>query len=267
MERRAVDTGGVRSRLLALLAALLLVAGVGGGAVALLRVADRHDAERARESTTVPSAGLDRQPVGGQPDGTPATSVTTARPKPPPATSATTDEGPAVVLKGDGIGAFIFGADPDQVIAGLTLRWGPPDGDSGWIAAGSSPYGACPGSVVRGVEWRGFTVLFSDGATPRGKAGARHFFTWEYQVADLAHPAPDGGGNRPVLKTAKGASVGVTVKEMQAAYGDALELFDEPPGGPQFGVQTSEGGLFGSVTSLDPSGIVRTIVSGGGCGD
>jgi hypothetical protein len=249
-------------RLLALLAALLLIAGVGGGAVALLRVADRQDAQRAEqrahESTTVPSAGLDREPTGA-----PATTPSTA--KSAPATTATTDEGPAVVLKGDGIGAFIFGADPDQVIAGLTLRWGPPDGDSGWIAAGSSPYGPCPGIVVRGVNWRGFTVLFSDGATPRGQAGTRHFFTWEYQVDNPARPAPDKGGNRPPLRTAKGISVGASVQALKAAYGDPLELFDEPPDGPQFGVETPEGALYGSLTSLDPSGVVRSIVSGGGC--
>jgi hypothetical protein len=177
------------------------------------------------------------------------------------------DEGPPVVLKGDGIGAFLFGSDPDQVIAGLTLRWGPPDGDSGWVAARSSPYGPCPGNVVRGVNWRGFSVLFSDGATPRGPAGTRHFFTWEYQADDPAHPGPDRGGNRPPLRTATGVTVGSTVKALQAAYGDRLELFDEAPDGPQFGVQTSEGGLYGSVTGLDPGGIVRTIVSGGGCGD
>jgi len=191
-------------RVLALLAGLLLIAGVGGGAVALLRVADRQDAQRAaaraRATTTVPSAGLDRQP-----NGAPAVTPTTARPA--PATTAPAGEGPAVVLKGDGIGAFIFGADPDQVIAGLTLRWGPPDGDSGWIAAGTSPYGPCPGNVVRGVNWRGFTVLFSDGATPRGQAGTRHFFTWEYQVDDPAHPAPYKGGNRPPLNTAQRISV------------------------------------------------------------
>jgi hypothetical protein len=237
-----------------------------GVAVALLRIADRRDADRtaqkAQESTTVPSAGVDRQPTGGT-TGAPATKPTRAA----PATTGPEDEGPAVVLRGDGIGAFTFGAVPDQVIAGLTLRWGPPDGDTGWVAAGSSPYGPCPGTVVRGVNWRGFSVLFSDGATPRGPAGTRHFFTWQYQVDDPARPAPDRGGNRPPLTTANGVSVGVTVKVLQGAYGDRLELFDEPPGGPQFGVQTSEGGLYGSVTGLDAAGVVRTIVSGGGCGE
>jgi hypothetical protein len=32
-------------------------------------------------------------------------------------------------------------------------------------------------------------------------------------------------------------------------------------------VQTSEGGLYGSLTSLDASGVTRSIVSGGGCGE
>lgn len=239
----------------------MIIAAFAGVVVALFRVADRRDAERAQqtnESTTVPSAGLDRQPTGG-PAAVPGEPEVTAT------TAPEDDEGPPVVLRGDGIGAFTFGADPDQVIAGLTLRWGPPDGDSGWIAAGSSPYGPCPGTVVRGVNWTGFTVLFSDGATPRGKAGSRHFFTWEYQVADLARPAPDEGGNRPPLKTADGVSVGASVQVLQRAYGDRLELFDEAPDGPQFGVQTPEGGLYGSLTNLDATGIVRTIVSGGGC--
>jgi hypothetical protein len=248
-----------------LVGALVLIVATAGAAVALLRIADRRDAERAAgragAPTTVPSAGLDREPSGGSaPPGT-ATAPTAARPGP----ATTAGEGPPVVLKGDGVGAFIFGADPDQVIAGLTLRWGPPDGDSGWIAAPTSPYGPCPGNVVRGVNWRGFTVLFSDGATPRGQAGTRHFFTWEYQVDNQAHPAPDKGGNRPPLKTVKGISVGATVQALKAAYGDPLELFDEPPDGPQFGVETPEGALYGSVTSLDPAGVVRSIVSGGAC--
>lgn len=240
----------------------MITAAFAGVVVALFRVADRRDAERAQqtqEPTTMPSAGLDRQPTGGP-----------AQPAEPETTTTTApedDEGPPVVLRGNGIGAFTFGADPDQVLAGLTLRWGPPDGDSGWIAAGSSRYGPCPGTVVRGVNWRGFTVLFSDGATPRGTPGTRHFFTWDYQVDDPARPAPDRGGNRPALTTANGVSVGATVQALQRAYGDGLELFEEPPGGPQFGVQTAEGGLYGSLTSLEASGVARSIVSGGGCGE
>jgi hypothetical protein len=236
----------------------VIIAAFAGVVVALFRVADRRDSERAQqaqEPTTMPSAGLDRQPTGG-----PAEPATTT-------TAPEDDEGPPVVLRGDGIGAFTFGADPDQVLAGLTLRWGPPDGDSGWIAAGSSRYGPCPGTVVRGVNWRGFTVLFSDGATPRGTPGTRHFFTWDYQVDDPARPAPDRGGNRPALRTANGVSVGATVQALQRAYGDRLELFEEPPDGPQFGVQTAEGGLYGSLTSLEASGVARSIVSGGGCGE
>jgi hypothetical protein len=241
----------------------VIIAAFAGVVVALFRVADRRDSERAQqaqEPTTMPSAGLDRQPTGG-PAAAPAEPETAAT------TAPEDDEGPPVVLRGDGIGAFTFGADPDQVLAGLTLRWGPPDGDSGWIAAGSSRYGPCPGTVVRGVNWRGFTVLFSDGATPRGTAGARHFFTWDYKVDDPTRPAPDRGGNRPALTTANGVSVGATVQALQRAYGDRLELFEEPPDGPQFGVQTPEGGLYGSLTSLEASGIARSIVSGGGCGD
>jgi hypothetical protein len=242
--------------------ALVIIAAFAGVAVALVRIADRRDVDRTEQQaqeTTVPSAGFDRQPTGG----------TTAGPAPSTTTTAPPDdeEGPPVVLRGDGIGAFRFGDNPDQVIAGLTLRWAPPDGDSGWTLARSSPYGACPGTVVRGVSWRGFTVLFSDGATPRGPAGIRHFFTWQYQVDDLSQPAPDPGAHRPALRTAGGVSVGVTVRALQSAYGDRLELFDEPPDGPQFGVQTSEGGIYGSLTGLDPGGIVRTIVSGGGCGE
>ena len=245
------------------MAALVLIALVGGGAVTLVKYADRRNAERqaarTQESTTVPSAGFDREPNTPPP---PATSATTAQAP----TTAPVGEGPPVVLKGDGIGAFIFGANPDQVIAGLTLRWGPPDGDTGWIAAGTTAYGPCPGNVARAVNWRGFAVLFSDGATPRGPAGVRHFFTWEYQVDDPTHPALDKGGNRPALKTADGVTVGVTVATLQRVYGSALELFDEPPTGPQFGVETPEGAFYGSVTGTDPGGIVKTIVAGGGCG-
>jgi hypothetical protein len=142
----------MRPRLPPLLGALVIIAAFAGVAVALLRIADGRDADRAAQN----------------------------------------DEGPPVVVSADGIGAFAFGAEPDPVIAGLTLRWGPPDDDTGWIGAASSPFGTCPGTVVRAVNWKGFKVLFSDGATPWGPAGRQHLFRWEYRPDDRP-PGPEVG--------------------------------------------------------------------------
>jgi hypothetical protein len=218
---------------------------------------------------------------------TPATETTAAAP-PPPATAAPTpttespvvDDGPPVVLRGDGLGTTLrFGIKVDEILAGLTLRWGPPESDTGWVPAGSTPFGTCPGTVVRATGWGPFYALFSDGPTSFGPAGRRHFFSWDYEVANPADPRPDPGGNRPTLRTEAGVSVAATVSDLQAAYGGSLELFDDsteadgdgqtgPPGAnPSFGVQTTNGGLYGSLTSLDAAGKVLTIIGGGGCGE
>jgi hypothetical protein len=227
-----------------LLAALVLIAGTAGGTFLLLRLAGDGSSSEAA-----------------------------------PATTTTADEGPPIVLRGDGLGALPFGAPVDEVIAGLTLRWAPPTSDTGWIQAASSPYGVCPGTEMRAVGWRGFSVLFSDGPTPHGPAGQRHFFSWEYEVDDPTRyvgghprtpgPAPDEGGSRPPLHTESAISVGATVAQLRQAYGSRLELSDESgdAGGPSFGVDLPDGSLSGSVTNLGPTGVVLTIVSGGGCGE
>ncbi len=239
-------------RIRVLLVAVLLVAGA----------CDDGSTAQPPSSTTLASTGIDTEVPTAPPETQPPTTEA------PATTSTTEDEGPPVVLEGDGLGAHRFGDPVDEVLAGLTLRWAPPDHDSSWIPAGNSPFGVCPGNEVRVVEWRGFSVLFSDGPTPFGPAGRRHFFSWTYYAADLDHPAPDPGGNRPRLTTPEGVSVGVTVADLQRAYGERLETFDEAEGpGPSFGVQTADGGLFGSLTSVEPGGIVRTIVGGGGCGE
>ena len=213
-------------------------------------------------TTTLASAGLDTEVPTAPPE--------TQPPAPqPPTTTTTEDEGPPVVLRGDGLGAHRFGADVDEVIAGLTLRWGPPNLDSGWLRAGDSPFGVCPGDEVRGVEWSGFQVLFSGGPTPFGPAGRRHFFTWVYLAPGTDEaPQADPGGNRPPLHTEAGVSVGATVADLGRVYGDKLELFDEPEGGgPFFGVTTPNGLLNGRVTSVEPVGVVRSMTGGGGCGE
>ncbi|HLF40253.1 MAG TPA: hypothetical protein VI854_02145, partial [Acidimicrobiia bacterium] len=203
------------------------------------------------------------------PDTDPPATATAPPVTGPATTPVTGDEGPPVVLRGNGIGAFAFGAAVDPVIVGLTLRWGPPDSDSGWGPAASSPFGLCPGGEVRAVGWRGFDVLFSDGPTPHGPGGRRHFFTWEYRAASTDTPEPDPGGSRPPLQTEAGISVGSSVAQLQQAYGAKLELFEdeEGGGGSAFGVQLPDGGIYGFTTSNDPGGRVRSIIGGGGCGE
>ena len=202
----------------------MIIAAFAGVAVALFRVADRRDAERstqqAQESTTAPSAGFDRQPT----DGPAATSATTS-----PTTAPADDEGPPVILKGDGIGAFLFGADPDQVLAGLTLRWGPPDGDSGWVAARSSPYGPCPGTVVRGVDWRGFTVLFSDGATPWGKSMANRY------ASSTSPPSRNAPASSMLTKPWTKAVRSRAASSERSSTDDPLGQEQEPGGGSGVG--------------------------------
>lgn len=176
-----------------------------------------------------------------------------------------------MVLREDGLGEGLrFGAKPDHVIAGLTLRWGPPEADTGWLPADGppQPFGQnCPGSQVRGVSWGGFFVLFSDGPTPHGPAGRPHFFSWVYLAGSSADPQPDPGGNRPPLGTAAGISVAATVPGLRAAYGDRLNLYDETTeeglatGGPGFAAD----GIFGALTDLGESGRVSRLVGGGGC--
>jgi hypothetical protein len=243
----------------AALAALFLVALVGAGALLLPRLAG--DGAETSTTTSSPSMGLDVEIPTAPASSAPLTTATTSAPG--------QDEGPPVVLRGDGLGAVRFGAGVDEVVAALTLRWGPPDADSGWVGAQNSPFGVCPGNQVRAVDWRTFSVRFSDGPTPWGPAGRRHFFTWSYRAdGDYDNPRPDAGGNRPPLQTEAGVSVGATVAGLQRAYGERLELFDEPEaGGPFFGVQTPNGGINGGVTSVDLAGVVRYIVGGGGCGE
>jgi hypothetical protein len=229
--------------------------------VALLAVIAPRLANRPEGDSE--TATLDRQLPESSTAATAAPATTTR------ATPTTEDdEGPPVVLRGDGLGVEAFGAPVDEVIVALTLRWAPPDSDTGWVAAQdpSFPFPGCPGGQVRAVEWRGFWVLFSDGPTPKGPAGRRHFFTWYYLAPDRRAPGPDQGGNRPALRTSEGITVGATVAELRRAYGERVELFDEAPDGPSFGVQTRQGGLFGQLTTLDEGGRIWSVVGGGGCG-
>jgi len=189
---------------------------------------DRRDTERATQGRSPGVRGVPgksgrgaqrrlRPPAGGGTDdaGQAKTSATTARPTRPPWSSRARDRSLPLRRR----------SRPGPRRA--TLRWGPPDGDSGWVAL--RPPTAPARDVVRGVNWRGSLVLFS--TVPTHEAGrTRHFFTWEYQVDDPAHPPPTRGGTGRRSKRRRRV-VGATVKA-SSAYGDRLELFYEAPDGP-----------------------------------
>src|SRR4051794_33029609 len=81
-------------------------------------------------------------------------------------------------LTGFGIGTTMFDDAADTAIRSLTNVFGTPSADSGWVAAGSSPFGACPGQHVRGVRWGQLLTLYGD------QGGAQHFFTYTYGLGN-----------------------------------------------------------------------------------
>jgi hypothetical protein len=129
-----------------------------------------------------------------------------------------------LVLRGDGLGAWMLGSDADTVVEGLTEVLGPPSTDTGWRSSEDeqSPVWGCPPPQARRVRWPDLTAYFHafpDGTLPAdfleyySPADGRPYFLG-YQV----------GGD---LRTAAGIGVGSTLAELRAAYGTDLVLFVE----------------------------------------
>jgi hypothetical protein len=151
-------------------------------------------------------------------------------------------------LTGFGIGDVMFDTDAGAAIQSLTTTFGTPTTDSGWVVAGSSRFGACPGQQVRGVRWGQLQTLFSD------EGGTQHFFTYTY-----------GLGNReagPELRTDVGVGLGSTVAQVQAAYPDA-QVGSDPARGAFFTDEAA--GLSGSFDQPGAAGKVTRIVGGTPC--
>jgi hypothetical protein len=170
-----------------------------------------------------------------------------------------------MVLADNGIGGVDFGATPEETIDYATAFLGPPDNDTGWIDALSSPYGVCPEPEVRGVEWGtsaggsgpGFTLLFTKADTTHGSG--EHFFGYYFF-----------GGDIP-LTTAEGITVGSTNFELQASIPSAV--IDEDPFDPSAGAWMSDVDpddmnlLWGYSTSVAPDGLIETVNGGSTCGE
>lgn len=163
----------------------------------------------------------------------------------------------ALELRADGVGAQRFGSAADVVVAALTEELGSATDDR-VQSAPTSDYGVCPGTQVRIVEWGGFTLLFTDGATPYAGGGSFTFFDW--QLRDL-------GAATPPMQTGSGVDLGDPLAEVRAA-GDAVTAADDEILGAVFTITLAGGGeIRGSLTGTGDADTVTSLVAGSSCGE
>ncbi len=163
------------------------------------------------------------------------------------------------MLAPDGLGVVSFGADMDEAVAAVTAALGAePSDDTGWIDP-FAEFGTCPGTEVRGVSWGDLRLIFGDADTRLVPLGERHFYGFTYRTG---RRGPDG------LTTAEGIGLGSSRAELEAAYGEELELFldDTITGGPRYQIGfeiDSSTYLSGILSSED--GVVVWLDGGVGC--
>jgi hypothetical protein len=156
----------------------------------------------------------------------------------------------ALALRGDGLGVVDFGAEPESAIAAVAAELGDPRTDTGWEPS-SSAYGTCPGEQIRGVEWDGLVLLFTDGDTAQGTG--EHLFTWRVT------------GAPPAVATVKGLGFGATAADAEELYpGDVETVVAEEPF-PAFLEIQAEGGLVRAYLDGDDS--ITNLEAGTACGE
>jgi len=196
------------------------------------------------------------------PDTTTTTSAPTTTTTVAPTTTTTGSAPGTVELTDEGVQAgdtwLYFGFDDDDAITAITAVLGAPTFDSGWIDS-FSIYGTCPGTLVRGVEWDDFTMLFTQADTDFWTGGVPHFFAYYYT------------GETPQLLTTEGIGIGSSIETLETAYGGPLFTMDEAFFDPSFGAWTYDlqgwTGLWGFSTGQTAAHAVTSINGGQGCGE
>ncbi len=166
------------------------------------------------------------------------------------ATSTTEPATPAIALRGDGLGVVELGAAPDAAIDAVTAELGEPSVDTGWESSFSS-YGTCPGERIRGVEWGGLVLLFTDGTTDHGSG--EHLFTWRVT------------GAPPPIATAEGLGYGATAADAEELYAGMVERVPAEDPFPAFLRIAGEGGQI--TAYLDEGDTITNLEAGTTCGE
>jgi hypothetical protein len=213
-----------------------------------------------------PTAGVTTLPTTESTTTTTTTEPTTTTTTESTTTTTTLPPAPTLVLEDDGLDAVGFGTGVTETIAIISAALGEePDTDTGWLDFFDNPYGTCPPPEVRGVEWGMLTVLFTSAETDFAPEGTRHFFSYTYA------PQSDKPGAGPFgLKTGDRIGLGSTVEELEATYGDRVEIFDDPVVGAFWAVDLdfeTDTGIGGNLTGVESTDRVASVIGGTGCGE
>jgi hypothetical protein len=161
-----------------------------------------------------------------------------------------------LVLRADGIGAAVFGGDPDSVVEYVRSLLGDPSGDTGWVDPFS--FALCEGTEVRRVDWGVLSLLFGDQSS--FGSGRRHFFAWEYgYAAQIADDAPH-------LRTAGLVTLGSRVVDLRAEFPEVSINAAEDDGfvsQANFYVSDNFRGL---LTGVADDSVITVMFGGLGCG-
>jgi len=162
-----------------------------------------------------------------------------------------------LILRADGIGAALFGTDPDSVVRYLTSVLGAPTDDSDWVDP--STYYACAGTVVRRVEWGVLAVMFGDESdTASGRA---HLMSYTYGAVDRLGDEPRE------LRTSSGLTLGTTVAELRSAHPDVVlsEGDTDVDIPPSYFIPGSSPSPSGLLTGVGDDDLLLVVFGGSGC--
>jgi len=245
---------GQRAVLLALIA---LVAGAAVAVGVLIGTTDPAPEPVTTTTTTAAALPPTTVPTTTRPDDT--TTTTRADTTTTTAPIETVEE--ILVLRPDGIGEFLFGADAEDTFQALSLLLGNPDDDTGWVDQ-PSVFGTCIGDTVRFVRWHSLQIFMTDGASDWAPAGKRHF------AAYVNSGAFEDDSDPLALFTAEQAGIGTTVGDLRSLYGELLTIEDDPFLGDFFRFDFPGAGfLIGSLTGIGPADLVESVAAGVSCGE
>ena len=188
---------------------------------------------------------------GGDGDKESAT-TTTAAPT-TTSTAPTTTTAPLtkdqIVLAADGVGAIKFGNNSANTIRLFMDALGQPEKNTP-LPAGT----AC--GATRRLHWANFQVLVNEvtSASGAGKPGFAGWFLGPPTAAPLD------------LKTEKGITVGSTVAQLKAAYGDDVTVAGRGEEGPGFTIVAPGGIMLGLLSAGTDAGKIKDIQAGNYCG-